>query len=53
MCGELGWGLDIFLGGPKCPPRLHYITLLFRIKFPDYVIILYIIKIGFDLFPRL
>ena len=33
------------------PKLLHYITLLFRINFPNYVIIVY--RIGFELFPWL
>ena len=30
---------------------LHYITLLFRINFPKYVV--HFFRIGFELFPRL
>ena len=39
---------------PLGPKSLHYITLLFRINFPDYVIIFCTLqKIGFELFPLL
>ena len=35
---------------PWVPKVLHYITLLFRINFPDYAIFLHY-RIGFKLFP--
>ena len=38
---------------PLGPKLLHYITLLFRIHFPDYVIIFYITELVLKLFPRL
>ena len=36
---------------PLGPKLLHYITLLFRIIFPDYVIILYITESVSNYFP--
>ena len=35
---------------PLGPKLLHYITLLFRINFPDYVIIFYITELVLNYF---
>ena len=39
------YGSRGFLDIPLGPKSLHYITLLFRINFPNYVIILYIAEL--------